>query len=200
MTLSLSSSWEFPELVLGLKPMVTDSDGKNFPWYGSHTEVVSLQGPKPDHSTHKVSMSDNFMPHVSLEVPIAGQNKRKTHLTNVKRKQRFVTWLAAMDIRRGVLVVLRTFKWKMNVEIEIDPTKEQGSRARLVSNPLPAQPRVLLKNIRIPSCALYPANANSSQVLTWQSSASMKPELVLKSKRISSDVFRSNKTIDTRNN
>ncbi|CAF4923959.1 unnamed protein product, partial [Rotaria magnacalcarata] len=46
----------------------------------------------------------------------------------------------------------------MNLEINVDPTQAQGSRAILISDPAPSQPEILKQNIRIPTCVLYPPN------------------------------------------
>ena len=44
--------------------MVSDADGKQYPWYGSKTEVQTLEGPtvQPTHVT--IHMNDNFFPQV----------------------------------------------------------------------------------------------------------------------------------------
>ena len=162
----------------GEKPMVSDSDGKNFPWYGNKTEVVCVRGPQSRCTLHQVTMNDNFHPHITWDVPTASDESSahtdkhesaSMRLTRVKRDQKFVTWLAAMDVVRGDFVVLKTYKWRMNVEIEVDVRRALGERARLVSEPIQKQPVLLKSNVRIPNCALYPSNANSSQILVWHS-------------------------------
>jgi len=145
-------------------PMVSDSDGKNFPWYGSKTEVALIKGPQPS-TKHSVSMNDNFYPHITWDMPI--DTYRSPKLTNIKRNQKFLTWLVALDVKNGYFVVLKTFKWRMKVEIAINPTRPLGQRAKLVSNPVPQQPEELKNNSQIPNCALYPTNANSTQLLVW---------------------------------
>ena len=145
--------------------MVSDSDGKNFPWYGSKTEVALIEGPQVNITKHNISMNDNFYPHITWDVPV--ETYRSPKLTNVKRNQKFLTWLVALDVKNGFFVVLKTFKWRMKVEIEINPSKPLGQRAKLVSSPKQKQPEEQSCNFKIPSCALYPSNANSSQVLVW---------------------------------
>ena len=58
------TSWEFPEIVVGKYRMISDADGKQYPWYGSKTEVQTLEGPtvQPTHVT--IHMNDNFFPQV----------------------------------------------------------------------------------------------------------------------------------------
>ena len=157
--------------------MISDSDGKNFPWYGGKTEVSSIKGPQINSTTHKVSMDDNFHPHITWDIPIS--NEKIPRLTNIKRNQTFYTWLAAINVVDSQFIVLKTFKWKMDLEIKIDPKKEQGKRAQLISNPVPEQPIELRENMRIPNCALYPSNANSSQVLMWRPDDSFPMAVVL---------------------
>ena len=152
------SSWEFPQLVSGQNPMISDSDGRNYPFYGSKSEVIELQGPCLDYQTIKVHMNDNFYPHITWDIPTS--NERLARLTHVKRHQSFFTWLVAMNAHTGSILVLKSISWQMNLEIKIDPSRPQGSRARLISDPIPNQPEILKQNIRIPTCVLYPPNVN----------------------------------------
>ena len=146
--------------------MVSDSDGKNFPWYGSKSEVAIIKGPLDFPTIHKVVMNDNFCPHVTWNIPVS-ETTRTVTLTNIKRNQKFYTWLVAMDLVHGHLIILKTYKWKIRLEIEVDPSKKLGERAKLVSDPRIKQPCELKTNKSIPSCALYPSNANSCQILRW---------------------------------
>jgi hypothetical protein len=159
--------------------MVSDSDGKNFPWYGNKTEVVCIKGPQKTSTIHQITMNDNFHPHITWDLPMS--DEAVVRLTRVKRDQKFLTWLVAMDVHKCEFIVLKTFKWRMNVEILIDPKREQGKRAILISEPIQKQPVLLKNNIRIPNCALYPSNANSSQILVWHSNSSIvkKPLVIL---------------------
>ncbi|CAF0790280.1 unnamed protein product [Rotaria sp. Silwood1] len=176
------SSWEFPQLMSGQNPMISDSDGRNYPFYGSKSEVIEIQGPCTDYTALKVVMNDNFYPHITWDIPTS--NERLARLTNVKRHQSFYTWLVAMNARSGSILVLKTISWQMDLEINIDPTKPPGSRATLVSDPIPIQPEILKQNIRIPTCVLYPPNANSAQILVWHpgcrlGETSKRPEIVV---------------------
>ncbi|CAF1047669.1 unnamed protein product [Adineta steineri] len=176
------SSWEFPQLMSNQNPMISDSDGRNYPFYGSKSEVIEIQGPCTDYTTLKVLMNDNFYPHITWDIPTS--NERLSRLTNVKRHQSFYTWLVAMNARNGSILVLKTISWQMNLEINVDPSKPQGSRATLVSDPIPVQPEILKQNIRIPTCVLYPPNANSAQILVWHpgchlNETSKRPEIVV---------------------
>jgi hypothetical protein len=152
------SSWEFPQLMSGQNPMISDSDGRNYPFYGSKSEVIELHGPCLDYRTIQVHMNDNFYPHITWDIPTS--NERLSRLTNVKRHQSFYTWLVAMNARNGSILVLKTISWQMNLEINVDSAKPSGSRAMLMSDPIPIQPEILKQNIRIPTCVLYPPNVN----------------------------------------
>lgn len=56
------TSWEFPEMVTREKPLINDSDGRNYPWYGSSHQVVSIRGPISHTSKYTVTMRDFFHP------------------------------------------------------------------------------------------------------------------------------------------
>ena len=111
--------------------MISDSDGKLFPWYGNKTEVCLVKGPKSSYSAYSVSMNDNFYPHVTWDIPTSSE--RKPRLTRVKREQSFLTWLVAMNVMTGHLIVLKTLKWQMLLEIQIDP-KIQEAYKTITSN------------------------------------------------------------------
>jgi hypothetical protein len=162
--------------------MVSDSDGKNFPFYGNKNEVETIIGPKPHSSLHKVIMSDNFCPHVTWDLPT--QHQRYVRLTNVKRNQKFITWLVAMDVHNSTFIVLKTYKWSIKLEIVVNPLAELGNRAKLISDPEQKQPHELKRNLKIPNCALYPSNANSCQRLIWHSSKMSDPLIVVSSKLV----------------
>ncbi|CAF1572700.1 unnamed protein product [Adineta ricciae] len=56
------TSWEFPEMVTREKPLINDSDGRNYPWYGSSHQVVTINGPISHSSKYTVTMRDFFHP------------------------------------------------------------------------------------------------------------------------------------------
>ena len=153
------SSWEFPQLVSGQSPMISDSDGHNYPFYGSKSEVVELYGPCPVYQTIRILMNDNFYPHITWDIPTS--TGRLIRLTNVKRYQSFYTWLVAMNVKNNLITVLKTISWRINLDIDVDPTKPKGSRAKLISDPIPISPIILKQNIRIPTCVLHPPNVIS---------------------------------------
>jgi hypothetical protein len=167
--------------------MISDSDGKNYPWYGGGREVALIEGPKQEFQNYTVTMTDNFHPHVTWDIPTS--TERVPRLTNIKRDQLFYTWLVAMDVLNGNLIVLKTVQWRMQLDIHVDPKQKMGNRARLISDPEPEQPHVLKKNVQIPYCAMYPTNANSCQTLIWRPFKA-KPEIVVAPKymRINDDV------------
>lgn len=138
--------------------MISDADGRNYPFYGSKSELIELNGPSTDYQTVQVLMNDNFYPHITWDIPTS--TERLARLTNVKRHQTFYTWLVAMNAKNGSILVLKTISWQMNLEINVDPSKSQGSRATLISNPVPIQPQILKENIRIPTSVLYPPNVS----------------------------------------
>jgi len=62
--LMYSTSWELPELVSGTCTMVSDADGKHYPWYGANNEVMKVRGPTHLPTPITVSMRDTFCPQV----------------------------------------------------------------------------------------------------------------------------------------
>ncbi|CAF3563561.1 unnamed protein product [Rotaria socialis] len=74
------TSWEFPEMVTREKPLINDSDGRNYPWYGSSHQVVTINGPILSTSKYTVTMRDFFHPwYVSIMRRFKNKNKNKNH-------------------------------------------------------------------------------------------------------------------------
>ncbi|KAG7456855.1 hypothetical protein MATL_G00240350 [Megalops atlanticus] len=159
-------SWELPDLRDGRVTAISDSDGVSYPWYGNTTEVKTLSGPtfKPSHFT--VSMDDNFHPSVTWAVTVSGSSTPL--LTRIERDQSFTTWLVALNTVTKKTILLQTIKWRMRVDISVDPTKPLGSRATLAGWHSQEQPRILTRMEPIPANALGRPNANDAQVLMWR--------------------------------
>ncbi|XP_021100361.1 protein FAM78B isoform X1 [Heterocephalus glaber] len=162
----LRSSWELPDLREGRVKAISDSDGVSYPWYGNTTETVTLIGPTNKISRFSVSMNDNFYPSVTWAVPVSDSNVPL--LTRIKRDQSFTTWLVAMNTTTKEKIILQTIKWRMRVDIEVDPLQLLGQRARLVGRTQQEQPRILSRMEPIPPNALVKPNANDAQVLMWR--------------------------------
>lgn len=160
------SSWELPDLREGRVRAISDSDGVSYPWYGNTTETVTLVGPTNKISRFSVSMNDNFYPSVTWAVPVSDSNVPL--LTRIKRDQSFTTWLVAMNATTKEKIILQTIKWRMRVDIEVDPLQLLGQRARLVGRTQQEQPRILSRMEPIPPNALVKPNANDAQVLMWR--------------------------------
>ncbi|MCI4377790.1 hypothetical protein PGIGA_G00207580 [Pangasianodon gigas] len=161
-----ASSWELPELREGRVKAISDSDGVSYPWYGNTTETVTITGPTSKPSRLTVSMNDNFYPSVTWAVPV-GESSAPA-LTRVTRDQSFITWLVALNTVTREKILLQTVRWRMRVDIAIDPTMPLGSRATLVSQTYQEQPLILTNNEPIPPNALTRPNANDAQVLMWR--------------------------------
>ncbi|KAG7227149.1 hypothetical protein INR49_013947 [Caranx melampygus] len=160
------SSWELPELREGRVKAISDSDGVSYPWYGNTTETVTLTGPTSKPSRLTVSMNDNFYPSVTWAVPISNSNTPM--LTHITRDQSFITWLVAMNSVTKERIVLQTVRWRMRVDIAVDPDMPLGSRATLMGRPYQEQPHILNYQEPIPPNALGRPNANDAQVLMWR--------------------------------
>lgn len=145
---------------------ISDSDGVSYPWYGNTTEAVTIVGPTSKPSRLTVSMNDNFYPSVTWAVPV-GESSAPA-LTRVTRDQSFITWLVALNTVTREKILLQTVRWRMRVDIAVDPTRALTSRATLVSQTHQEQPIILTNNEPIPPNALAPPNANDAQVLMWR--------------------------------
>ncbi|XP_036455016.1 protein FAM78A [Colossoma macropomum] len=161
------SSWELPELRDGRIQAISDSDGVNYPWYGCTTEMYTIVGPTKRSTTLTISMNDNFSPSVTWSVP-TGTTSSPPLLSSIRRDQRFTTWLVAMNETTAEMVLLRTIRWRMRLNIEVDSQKPLGQRARLLEPLTQEQPEILAKNEPIPPNALVKPNANDAQVLIWR--------------------------------
>ncbi|KFQ92968.1 Protein FAM78A, partial [Nipponia nippon] len=160
------SSWELPDLLDGKIQAISDSDGVNYPWYGNTTETCTIVGPTKKESKFNISMNDNFYPSVTWAVPVSESNVAK--LTSIHRDQSFTTWLVATNTATNEMVTLQTIKWRMRLDIEVNPSRPLGQRAKLQEPSAQEQPQVLSKNEPIPPSALVKPNANDAQVLMWR--------------------------------
>ena len=64
--------------------------------------------------------------------------------------------------------MLQTVRWRMRVDIAVDPDQPLGSRASLVGRAHHEQPHILNYQEPIPPNALGRPNANDAQVLMWR--------------------------------
>ncbi|XP_029468843.1 protein FAM78A [Rhinatrema bivittatum] len=160
------SSWELPDLQSGKIQAISDSDGVNYPWYGNTTETCTIVGPTKRDTKFTVSMNDNFYPSVTWAVPVSEGNVAK--LTSIHRDQSFTTWLVATNTTTNDMVILQTIKWRMRLDITVNPNKPLGQRAKLQSPFAQEQPQILSKNEPIQPSALVKPNANDAQVLMWR--------------------------------
>lgn len=160
------TSWEFPEITLGKYTMISDADGKLYPWYGARRELKTVKGPC-DPQVICLEMNDNFFPQVTWHVP-SDKYGREPKLTHIHRKQHFYTCLALKDINRNHIYIYKTITWNMELNIGVDPEQPLGQRAKLIGPLEQEQPKLLKHNIQLPVYSLRAPNANRSQVLIWR--------------------------------
>ncbi|XP_061657600.1 protein FAM78A isoform X2 [Syngnathoides biaculeatus] len=160
------SSWEIPDLRNRSIQAISDSDGVNYPWYGNTTETYTVVGPTRSDCKFTVSMNDNFKPSITWGVPVSDSNVPE--LTGVRRDQSFTTWLVAINGATAETVVLQTVRWRMRLNIRVDPEKPLGQRAVLLEPVDQEQPQILSENGSIPPNALVKPNANDAQMLMWR--------------------------------
>lgn len=189
------TSWEFPEIVLGKFEMVSDSDGKRYPWYGTKHEVQVVEGPTDQRTSVTVLMHDNFFPQITWHIPAKGYS-REPRLTHIYRKQKFFTFLAVREIdrdapkntlncRKNDIRVLHAVEWTMEVDISADPSLPIGYRVKSVAPKTQEEVAILdaENSSLLKAYALEPPNANNSQALIWRpfsNSAAHKPSIVVK--------------------
>ena len=161
-------------MVTGRYEMVSDSDGKCYPWYGAKHEIQTVCGPTELATPVTVHMNDNFYPQVTWYIPVAGR-PRHPALTCVHRRQRFLSCLAMTDpdVADACPKVLRVITWSMDVEIEVDPCRPLGQRSRVVGDGRPRREPYVLEDANnndsvLKNYAMQPPNANSSQTLIWR--------------------------------
>lgn len=151
--------------------MVSDADGRQYPWYGSKHEVQTIHGPTTLNQPITVHMNDNFFPQVTWYIPNSSFDK-KPRLTYIYRKQKFYTFLVAKDVETGNYHTLKSISWTMELNVDVDPTNPLGKRATLLGPFEQETPVVLDDNTRIKlePHAMKPPNANNSQALVWRPS------------------------------
>jgi len=178
------SSWEFPQLKT--QSMISDSDGRNFPWYGGNREIATLVGPCK-RTTVEVRMTDSFAPRVTWLPPFYPQPLQErvdieARLTRILRDQSFYTWLAARNESTREMVVLATIKWRAFIDVAFDPKAPLGQRATVIGDGYPKfQPEILRVNEPIPHVALSPPHANEAQILVWRQHGSKGEEILIPS-------------------
>ncbi|KAM4604665.1 protein FAM78B-like [Polymixia lowei] len=160
------TSWEIPGLRNRQVNAISNSDGVRYPWYGDNTEIDTVTGPTSKPSPLKVSMDNNLQADVSWAVPIGNSNTPM--LTHIKRDQSFITWLVAMNSVTKERIVLRTVRWRVQVDIALRPDMPLGSRASPIRLSHQEQPDILNCQEPIPSNVLGSPNANEAQVLMWR--------------------------------
>lgn len=97
-----------------------------------------------DVSCFSFQMNDNFYPSVTWDIPVS--EGTSAHLTRIVRDQSFITWLAAINETTKDIIVLKTVRWNFYLEIDVDPSRELGRRARIVAPRAQKQPLVTTGN------------------------------------------------------
>ncbi len=120
----------------------------------------------PNLHSFTVSMNDNFYPSVTWAVPVSESNVPL--LTRIKRGPELHHLAGGFEYDHTGEDPLQTVKWRMKVDIAVDPSKSLGSRARLTGRVHQDQPKVLTHMVPIPPNALGKPNANDAQVLMWR--------------------------------
>ncbi|XP_002730597.1 protein FAM78B-like [Saccoglossus kowalevskii] len=175
------ASWEIPVLKyktsLNSTTCISDSDGRSYPWYGATSEVATIEGPTSGYSNLYLRMNDNFHPTITWDIPVSGSTHAK--LTNVTRDQSFTVWLLAFNRTTGKKIVLKTIRWRMQLEIAVDPKKPLKERTRLASRVEQHRPEVLKLDENVPDAAFHGPNANEAQMLAWYPKDDANPVMIV---------------------
>lgn len=164
------SLWEFHPLKSGLRKMINDSDGRQYPFYSINQSLYTIKKGPVKKSTITLQIKDYFHPSVVWELPYSGG----VHLTEINRHQKFLIWLVAIKHgKKGVakeeLTILKKIRWVYDLLITVDPFMPLGERVRRIydvqdNNIIIIDPD---KISRLPSSAASPPHCNAAQSLIW---------------------------------
>ncbi|KAL7671455.1 hypothetical protein ACOME3_006353 [Neoechinorhynchus agilis] len=157
------TSWILPDLLNKRYEMISDSDGKCFPWYGTADELRVLKGPTTYSTVCKVTMEDSLSSKVSLSPP-HHHERVSARLTEIHREQNFVTWLVKMEEspNRKKVTILRAIKWGVNLKIH-----QNAQQCYVVEEYSCVGPEFLDGENLLPKNCFTGPTANFSQLLIW---------------------------------
>ncbi|CAH8465209.1 unnamed protein product [Schistosoma margrebowiei] len=164
------SLWEFHPLKSGLRQLINDSDGLQYPFYSVHQSLYNIKKGPLKKSTLNLCVKDYFHPSVVWELPFSGG----VRLTEIIRQQKFLIWLVVIKYGKKFsckdeITVLEKIRWEYDLRIKVDPFMPLGSRIRKIYDI--QHNGVILTNsdkpYRLPISAAYPPHCNAAQSLIW---------------------------------
>ncbi|KAL3313405.1 Protein fam78a [Cichlidogyrus casuarinus] len=164
------SLWEFHPLKFGLRNLINDSDGRQYPFYSFSQSLHSIRRGQVSASSFTLQIKDYFHPSVVWELPY----KKGVQLSEINRQQKFHIWLVAIKsgnrFNKEEVHVLDRIQWEYNLHLQVDPHMPVGERVRKIydmQNPYTSiQDQLCLEN-GIPEAATKAPHCNAAQSLIW---------------------------------
>ncbi|CAL8079635.1 unnamed protein product [Calicophoron daubneyi] len=164
------SLWEFHPLKSGLRKLINDSDGRQYPFYSVNQSLYNIKKGPIRKMTLNLQVKDYFHPSVVWELPYSGG----VRLTEINRQQKFLIWLVAIKYGKKVsckdeITVLKKIRWEYDLHMKVDPFMPLGSRVRKIfdvqdSSIIMMDPD---KSYKLPIAATFPPHCNAAQSLIW---------------------------------
>ncbi|TNN08666.1 Protein FAM78A [Schistosoma japonicum] len=164
------SLWEFHPLKSGLRQLINDSDGRQYPFYSVHRSLYNIKKGCMKKITLNLHIKDYFHPSVVWKLPFSGG----VQLTEIIRQQKFLIWLVAIKYGKTFsckdeITVFKQIRWEYNLQISVDPFMPLGSRIRKICDM--QNNRIIVTNSdepsNLPVAAIFPPHCNAVQSLIW---------------------------------
>lgn len=167
-----SSLWEFHPLKSGIRNLINDSDGRQYPFYSVNQSLFRVKRGVVRRVRVTLQIKDYFHPSVVWELPYAGG----VQLTEIARLQKFLIWLVAIKHgKKGTLSaseeihVLKEIRWQYKINMTVDPYMVLGDRVKYVDDCQDDRPEITdpEANFQLPVAATCPPHCNAAQSLIW---------------------------------
>ncbi|VDK32378.1 unnamed protein product [Taenia asiatica] len=165
-----NSLWEFHPLKSGLRKVINDSDGRQYPFYSVNQSLYNIKRGIVRRTTVNLQIKDYFHPSVVWELPYS----RGVHLSEINRKQKFFIWLVAIKYGkkacgRDEIHILKKIRWEYNLHMEVDPHMPLGQKVRKIYD---VQDGSIMmcdssRSQKLPAAATYAPHCNAAQSLIW---------------------------------
>ncbi|VEL18546.1 unnamed protein product [Protopolystoma xenopodis] len=165
-----NSLWEFHPLKSGLRTLINDSDGRQYPFYSVNQSLYNIKKGSVRKLNLNLQIKDYFHPSVVWELPYSGG----VRLTKINRQQKFLIWLVAIKYGkkpsgRDEITVLKQIRWEYDLHMVVDPFMQLGKRVRKIYDTQDGG--ILLmdpdKCTKLPRAATFPPHCNAAQSLIW---------------------------------
>lgn len=165
-----NSLWEFHPLKSGLRKVINDSDGRQYPFYSVNQSLYNIKRGVVRRTTVNLQIKDYFHPSVVWELPYS----RGVHLSEINRKQKFFIWLVAIKYGKKAcdkdeIHIMKKIRWEYNLHMEVDPHMPLGQKVRKIYD---VQDGSIMmcdssRSQKLPAAATYAPHCNAAQSLIW---------------------------------